>query len=452
VRHAKTAGQDPRQSFAMADADKVFARMIAASPAATEAQEKQASRLGDMFKVSATKPDFTKVASEVVVDKKLSEMTGPETAAAYLSGEDVSKVAFTIGQVSDAVADLGRVFAEVKTNWAQCENFEEQALSKFAAEVEAQMHSGMTPATIKSAVARSQALDHTKKAATDLVTSIAATLGAADGKDQIGAGSIIDEQHPMLEALEATLAIDATRGALVTVAEKVADAQERAGADLKRALSEGHAKLAFLPSTLLPKAKGLVGAGLRGVGTAFDALEVKNRSAEATNRLKKMQRTPMVGAMKMASIFDGIRNMKPSPQQLLGAVGVAVAAHTAIVGADKAIGAIGSTVGGIFERRKRDKLFEKLVTLNPDLKTNPRAREYFDLVMTYAPVLGDHPTAIGDFLRRQLQYPVASHEFLESLARLQKTVRDGRAKGPSVAVQQAHGVVSQAHGGWLGGE
>lgn len=136
---------------------------------------------------------------------------------------------------------------------------------------------------------------------------------------------------------------------------------------------------------------------------------------------------------------------------LLGAAGVMA---TTIGAGLLGIGAthVARGVGGMFERSQRNKLFQEIARRDPQIARDPRAREYFDLVMTYAPSLGRHPTAIRDFLKKQLMYPVSSTEFLHALANFESTVKQNLEKGTARQVglafeRGATGAVGTAFGG-----
>ena len=68
------------------------------------------------------------------------------------------------------------------------------------------------------------------------------------------------------------------------------------------------------------------------------------------------------------------------------------------------------------------RMFKRLQQIYPEIKRHPKAREYFDLIIAYAPSLLRHPAAVGDFLRRQLEYPMSSVEFIKQLADLEGAV------------------------------
>jgi hypothetical protein len=62
--------------------------------------------------------------------------------------------------------------------------------------------------------------------------------------------------------------------------------------------------------------------------------------------------------------------------------------------------------------------------------------------VAYAPSLMRHPAAIGDFLKRQLEYPTTSVEFIKQLADLEGTI--AKTQGYSAATSFGRGVESGA--------
>lgn len=82
----------------------------------------------------------------------------------------------------------------------------------------------------------------------------------------------------------------------------------------------------------------------------------------------------------------------------------------------------GRGVGNVYQRFQAQSMFKTLTQRYPEIRRHPKAREYFDMIVAYAPSLMRHPTAIGDFLRRQLEYPMSSVEFIKQLADLEGTV------------------------------
>ncbi len=470
VKRAKITGSDPRVTFNLADSTVIFSKMIGEMPEAKLAQMKKVAQLGAMFCVPVAKPAMEKVAS--IVEPGLSSMSGPELAAAYLGGRNVSTQSFTLGQVADAVDDLVRVADAAREKWAQLALCEENALAGFERAVEAELHAGLSPATIKAAMARAPVLDEHMAAGVLIVDAKAREMERVEGVSKLAATTIVDERSAVITELCTLLLVDAERDVVLGVSEKIADAHDRATADLNAARAAGDAKLAVNLSTvqqgarnLGSKATGIGGGAFKALGVGLGAVEAKNRAQQSTKRLKTMQMTPAVGPMKMAaekltktsgfgSDFTGFfsGSTKPSAGSLAAIALASGVAAAGAAGAGKLLDAASKGVGGIFERRQRDKLFETLLARDPALKKEQRAREYFDLVLTYAPALGDHPTAIGDFLKRQLQYPVSGVEFLAALAKLQNDVSNARRPQPSAFSAGVGDVLHGAQSEWLRGQ
>jgi hypothetical protein len=95
---------------------------------------------------------------------------------------------------------------------------------------------------------------------------------------------------------------------------------------------------------------------------------------------------------------------------------------TGLAVAGAGVGAAASGVGSMFTRLQASRMYDELRRRHPEVKSNPKSRQYFDLIVAYAPSLMRHPSAIGDFLLRQLQYPMSSVEFIKQLADLEATV------------------------------
>lgn len=95
-------------------------------------------------------------------------------------------------------------------------------------------------------------------------------------------------------------------------------------------------------------------------------------------------------------------------------------------------------VGGTYQKFVKERMFKHLNQRYPEIKRNPKAREYFDLIVAYAPSLMRHPSAIGDFLRRQLEYPVSSVEFIKQLADLESTI--AKTESSSMAAEFGKGM------------
>lgn len=447
VKKAKAEKSDARITFAMADSVKIGAILIADMPEAKIAAQKNVDRLSSMFIVPL---QDTKAAAELLKTahnqssfqpvRRVSPEPGVYLGQRYLQGDDVSAWDWTLGQVADAVEALSEVSKMASQSWAALDNDEQAVLAGLAREAETQMHAGMTPATIKHVIDSDMvaALPEHRKIAAEVIDAVAQELGRDQGRNQIDPGSIIDGQHPLIAHVHGLVDIDVKRASMLSVDARVQDAESRAKTDLSRMSREGVDKTASL-STAITKIKDKVAPLGSAVNLGLGAVDVRARAMAATQRLKKMQATPAVAAMKMADL-----------RQDLGTLGkamlIAGAASAVVGGADRVVNLVGKNVGDMFERRKRQQLFDRIVAKEPSLKNNPNARTYFDLILTYAPALSAHDQAVADFLKRQMQYPVSSVEFLQSLANLQKTVTETQAKaapGPSSFAAGALGAVGK---------
>lgn len=122
------------------------------------------------------------------------------------------------------------------------------------------------------------------------------------------------------------------------------------------------------------------------------------------------------------------------------------------LGAGTALGGMGAYgvakgVGNVYQNFQSKRMFKELTQRYPEIKRHPKAHEYFELIVAYAPSLMRHPAAIGDFLRRQLEYPMSSVEFIKQLADLEGVV--AKTEGYGVASRFGQDV-SHAGGGYLG--
>lgn len=123
--------------------------------------------------------------------------------------------------------------------------------------------------------------------------------------------------------------------------------------------------------------------------------------------------------------------------------GLAIAGGTAALGL--AGRAVGSGVSGAFQKLQANRMFNDLQQRYPEIKRHKDARKYFDLIIAYAPSLMRHHAAVGDFLRRQLEYPMSSVEFIKQLADLEATV----AKTESMAGPARFGQSLEQAGGYI---
>jgi len=146
-------------------------------------------------------------------------------------------------------------------------------------------------------------------------------------------------------------------------------------------------------------------ARVKGVVAAGGVPPMKKTSAKQALRFY---------LQKQAGSTTFAQGMKSLPGALALGAGLAAGGLLAAGGA--------KGVGGIFQSFQSKRMFEELKRRYPEINRNKKSREYFDLIVAYAPSLMRHPAAIGDFLRRQLEYPMSSVEFIKQLADLEGAV------------------------------
>ena len=179
---------------------------------------------------------------------------------------------------------------------------------------------------------------------------------------------------------------------------------------------------------------GLVGSAIVGIGKShkMKALGVGMYGSEGVSQSKrykqeldvKHKRVPggaAPGALPMSAKEAMMKHLKkeavgPKDVAKAFAYGLAISGSTAVVGG-AAMGA-----ASMYTKMQANRMFKTLQTREPTIRNNKKAREYFELIVAYAPSLMRHPNAIGDFLKRQLEYPMSSVEFIKQLADLEKTV------------------------------
>lgn len=132
----------------------------------------------------------------------------------------------------------------------------------------------------------------------------------------------------------------------------------------------------------------------------------------------------------------------PGMSEVLKGMGLAAGiGGTALAGRGLAKG-----VGSVYQRFAANRMFEEIKRRYPEIRRKPKeAREAFDIAIAYAPSLMKHPAAIGDFVRRQLQFPISSHEYLKQLADLEGSVSKAESYGAPAqfgsAIGGAHGAI-----------
>lgn len=152
---------------------------------------------------------------------------------------------------------------------------------------------------------------------------------------------------------------------------------------------------------------------LENIGSGLQGLQAVSKAREYNQMFQpKLASEVLRGHLKKAALPEGIG------ANMINALVVGAGLAAAGAGVSAAAGGVGS----MFTRLRAGRMFEELKRRHPEIKSNPRARQYFDLIVAYAPSLMRHPNAIGDFLMRQLQYPMSSVEFIKQLADLEATV------------------------------
>jgi hypothetical protein len=153
----------------------------------------------------------------------------------------------------------------------------------------------------------------------------------------------------------------------------------------------------------------------QGAG-AMENIGVLMQGSQAYSKAKeynKMLQPKMASYLKKAA---------PIPTGFGSDMAKALMIGTGLAVAGAGVGAAAGGVGSMFTRLQASRMYDELRRRHSEVKSNPKSRQYFDLIVAYAPSLMRHPSAIGDFLLRQLQYPMSSVEFIKQLADLEATV------------------------------
>ena len=459
VKKARATGQDPRVSFTLAKSDNVFASVIDDSDAAVGARLDASSKLADMFKVAKAKPVTEKVASSPAPVNG-SWLKGSDVAKMYLSGPD-GEVEVTRGQLIEATDELDSLTAAGNAKTAAIRESFHSSVDEIGVIAQGLIHDGLTPATLATIIKRAGVRDIVETAALRKIAESACEMQKVAGVSQLDGKSIIDNDHEMLVMLRQADKAISELADVDSVKVRIKEARARVSADMKK---EGHViKVSFAPSQVGLKAPsdggGVLGKAVSGLGLLSEGHAAMGAGKASTEKMMGAQRrhakvvgpkrdNPSEWQPKQSMVNVSLPSNPSMSAVLKGAIGVGAA--FAVAGQLGNIAdAASSGVGSIFERRRRDKLFEKLLVIDPALKQNPRSREYFDLVMTYAPSLGDHPTAIGDCLRRQLQYPMTSTEFLPGVADMQSTITMSSKREPGAFSTGARMGTEKATGAWF---
>jgi hypothetical protein len=208
---------------------------------------------------------------------------------------------------------------------------------------------------------------------------------------------------------------------------------------------------------------------MAGLGTALSALNLATNLSDVRQKTKgymaqqKAARIhaplPAGGIPEMRKV-SALRAMRyflskqaggPDPISagtFLKNIPAALGLGAAMAGGGMAVGAAARGVGGIYQKFVAERMFKELQQRYPEIRNKPQeARKYFELIVAYAPSLLRHHAAIGDFLRRQLEYPMSSVEFIKQLADLEATVSKTHGESASAHFGRS---ASEAGGGMLG--
>ena len=179
---------------------------------------------------------------------------------------------------------------------------------------------------------------------------------------------------------------------------------------------------------------GLVGSAIVGIGKShkMKALGVGMYGSEGVGQSKrykqeldvKHKRVPggaAPGALPMSAKEAMMKHLKKEASTASD-IRRAFTSGLAVTALATAVGSTAVGVTSMYTKMQANRMFKLLQSREPTVRNNKKAREYFELIVAYAPSLMRHPNAIGDFLKRQLEYPMSSVEFIKQLADLEKTV------------------------------
>lgn len=461
VKQARASKSDPRIHFKMASDTGVFERITAGHPMAKAAHDQRRSDFSSMFTIPAKSdaPDMEKAAREDPLEPRpvYSELKPSDIAAAYLG---MSKVAIsadeivTPGVLELAVADLEQIDSVATAEVSGAKNRIANTEDEIRRLVSDQIRSGVSPATVKLAVMSSARGAHEGSVSRtmSILEEQAAAIPGAAGAADFEYGDIIDPRHPLMFSMSKLGGEMRELVKAENAQKKVRAAKSAAKKDSKAARASGACKVAFVqglmgaaraaPSVVgmaakySPMANALTGGAIPGLGRFSRSMKPVRAAMTAgslADRALTMgataapKRTPAVGPVKIASFGEGAERVLGGPGSNLSTLAGAVVATAAISAGAKALDAgvsrVSEKITGVFEKARRRKIFAEIAASNPKLATDPRAAEYFDLVMTYAPSLANNKTAITDYLVRLLEFPRSSVELVQSLINLESSYR-----------------------------
>lgn len=205
------------------------------------------------------------------------------------------------------------------------------------------------------------------------------------------------------------------------------------------------------------------------LGKAFTALNVATNLSDVKSKTKgyvAQQKASRISAplpaggipeMRKISALQAMRYFLrkqaggPDPISagtFLKSIPMALGLGAVMTGGGAIVGAGARGVGGIYQKFVAERMFKELQQRYPEIRNKPQeARKYFELIVAYAPSLLRHHAAIGDFLRRQLEYPMSSVEFIKQLADLEATVSKTHGESASTHFGRS---AAESGGGMLG--
>lgn len=205
--------------------------------------------------------------------------------------------------------------------------------------------------------------------------------------------------------------------------------------------------------------RALLGAMMTSAAMAADGHSQAENTRNRLNRLKAKGGVvpsnpgaatmptppqPMPANVPTEKVAAGMPTSASGQIAFATAVGLLGGGATAL--ASEVIRGLSEGAGDIASKMRRKALLKKLMERNPEFRRQKETTErYFNLILAYAPSLARDETAITDFLRRQLQYPASSVEFIKQLADLEATVR-GKIDQNTVAARVSGSAMRTAEG------
>jgi len=466
VKQARASGSDPRIHFAMASDGGVFSRMHGQHAMAKAAHDRRREEFIDMFSVPARSPAMEKTAKEepFQADPGVTSLTPFELASAYLGADNApleKEAMITPGLMDMVIADIENIESMSIDRVSSVANSIEHLESSLRSSISDEIRSGIGPMVLKQAILSYPSCEESTKTAMRIVDEQAEALRVTPRMAALESGDMIDPRHPVITGMHK---IGSEMRELVkaqATQKKVRAAKAAARSDAKAVRSSGQCKTASLAG--LSAVPALAGTAVRyapmahSVARAFAPDIAKSapvrsamrylgpaakglRAADFVGRglqagaASNPRSTPAVGPVKVATIEEGAQKALRGAPDLSTFAGALLATAAIATGSrliDRGVSNIAEGATRLYEKRKNKKLFEEIVRDNPSFANNPRAAQYFDLVMDYAPSLAKNRLALVDYLHRLLEFPRSSVELVQSLINLEKSYRDIGSHGQS---------------------